>query len=98
MIINQPIDREYGQKHHDEKCSNTMEVDAHLYKAHPLLEIRLDDFSKMAEKTQICFPIVERKIKLQNVKKYQIASIYEVDIGRGRASLQGTSAAGDSAQ
>ena len=56
-----------------------MEVDAHLYKAHPLLEIRLDDFSKMAEKTQICFPIVERKIKLQNVKKYQIASIYEVD-------------------
>ena len=56
-----------------------MEVDAHLYKAHPLLEIRLDDFSKMAEKTQICFPIVERKIKLQNVKKYQIASVYEVD-------------------
>ena len=75
-----------------------MEVNAHLYKAHPLLEIRLDDFSKMVEKTQICFSIVERKIKLQNVKKYQIASIYEVDIGSGRASLQGTSAAGDSAQ
>ena len=44
------------KKNHDEKCSNTMEVNAHLYKAHPLLEIRLDDFLKNGGENTNLFP------------------------------------------
>ena len=44
-----------------------MEVDAHLYKAHPLLEIWLSDFLKNCQnprktvKTPICFPKIVKK-------------------------------------
>ena len=97
MIINQPIVN---------MVKNTMTKNAQTQWKWTLIftrHIRCWRFgsvtsSKMAEKTQICFQKIEREIKLQNVKKYQIASIYEVDNGSGRSSLQGTSAAGDLAQ
>ena len=41
---------------------------------------------------------LKEKSNYKMSKKYQIASIYEVDNGSGRSSLQGTSAAGDLAQ
>ena len=41
---------------------------------------------------------MKKKSNYKMSQKYQIASIYEVDNGSGRSSLQGTSAAGDLAQ